>query len=205
MVYIEKKSKKSKRKTTYTMSGSDARLFLYSLLPTETKTNDYILAGADKVYELNDLLAFFNPMFFQKSEVDVFTVYKVNGTIHKDDRLRHKGAKLSTIENFKQKIKKAIPDSEVSIVYENKHFTISIDSLVSNILLICDYKLVILRAYIITEEGNRKIDIKKNDGIVKVVNNILRKQRYYYKRKAEKNEGSKDGKETDSSLSDIWS
>lgn len=204
MIYIEKVSKRAKRKHTYEMNPSAARLFLYSLSPRETNTNDYFLAGADKLYDFNELIAFFNPKFFETITKDMFTVYKINGTLSKEKRMRGNGAKLSTIENFKTKIRKKLSHSAVLMIYQNKVFKIQIDSPISNILLICDYKLTILRAYAITSEGNKKIDIKKNDGVVRVVNGILRKQRYYYKRKVEEDAREKSREKTDDSLSEIW-
>jgi hypothetical protein len=182
MIYIIRKSKRSAKRNQIKLDVNEAKEFLYNIEARSFRTSEFIVYCGDSPEELDEIINYFNEDYLQEMTDDVVIVYKVNGDITKYDRLRNKGATIKSIDNFREKIEKEILGSSVSIVYNADDFEIFIEHPIGIVKIICDYRLVIKKA-LASYNAGEFVDISVNDEIVKVVNRLFRKQRYYYKQK----------------------
>lgn len=182
MIYIIKKSKRAATRKQIKLDMNEAKEFLYNIEARDFRISEFIVYCGDSPEELDEIINYFNEDYLQEMTDDVVIVYKVNGDITKYDRLRNKGATIKSIDNFREKIEKEIYGSSVSIVYNADDFEIFIEHPIGIVKVICDYLLVIKKA-LASYHAGEFVDISVNDEIVKVVNRLFRKQRYYYKQK----------------------
>lgn len=182
MIYIIQKSKRSAKRKEIKLDINEAKEFLYNIEARSFRTSEFIVYCGDSPEELDEIINYFHNDYLQEFTDDVVVVYKVNENITKYDRLRNNGATVKSIDNFREKIEKEIPGSGVSIVYNTDDFEIFIEHPIGIVKVICNYQLVIKKA-LASYHAGEFVDISVNDEIVKVVNRIFRKQRYYYKQK----------------------
>ena len=182
MIYIIEKSKRSAKRNEIKLNLNEAKEFLYNIHARNFRVSEFIVYCGDSTEELQEILSYFSENYLQEMTDDVVTVYRVNEEIGKYDRLRNEGASVKAIDNFREKIENEILGSGVSIVYNTNNFEILIEHPIGIVKVICNYQLVILKA-LASYHAGEFVDISINDDIVKVVNRIFRKQRYYYKQK----------------------
>jgi len=182
MIYVIQKSKRSTRRNEIKLTLNDAKEYLYKIDARSFRINEYMVYCGDSNEEVEELLNYFTEEYLIPTADDVVVVYKVNEAINKYSRLRNNGASVKAINNFRDKIQEEIIGSEVSILFNTEVFEILIENPIGIVKVICNYQLVIKKALALTRNGEF-VDISINDTIVKVVNRIFRKQRYYYKQK----------------------
>lgn len=185
MIYILKKLKNSGREKKMAMTSSEAKQFLYEISNKNFTYSIYAVLGADHKNEFTDLLEFFNPEYFIRKSYDILDIYVANEKIPKLKRQRHDGASIDALLNFKTKIKKAFPDSIVSLTFENAGFLLLVILQDWQVKINCTYDLKILNSYVYLKDG-QFTDIIGGDAITKFVNKLFRNQRYYYSRKDKK-------------------
>lgn len=181
MIYLLKKSKKTNLELRYKLSLDDAKKSLYALNHENFRVNNFYVQGADTVYEMQELLNYFSPNFFTVEQDGMFDMYKVN-IVSKYERIVEKGASIKAIEKFKEKIETEIKNSEIELEFPKETFVMKVYYEGNKFNLICNYDLQILETVPV------KITTKTFEeigGLVKKINGIFRKQRYYYKRKGE--------------------
>lgn len=181
MIYIIQKSKKTNRAKKITFDVDEAKKFLYRLTPKNFLVDRYVIVGAEPENELLNLFSFFNKDYFILSNENGFETYVVNENVIKNDRIKMLGINLDSIEKFCKKIEKVIPDSQVISTNFGETFDLYILSVMGDMKLVCNYNLEIKERYIMGTEG--LVDVSSTDFIVKKVNEIFRKQRYYYRSK----------------------
>lgn len=177
MITIIQQSKQSERTKKYELSPSETRMFLYQLRKSNFSRNNYFLFKTDDPSEYDSLAKFFVDDFFIMSEFNGFWCRKINPKIPIKKRIRHKGATITAIMNFKVKIAKEVKDSIILVVFENKGFSFLIQTPKGNVKLFCNYFLDIQS---IESEIN---NVEHTNEIVRIVNGIFTKQRSYYKNK----------------------
>jgi hypothetical protein len=190
MIYVAQKSKKTARKKLLKLELNDAKDFLYNLSFEDFRAfSYYIYAQGDNYFcELEEIKRFFADDFFKIKEnnTQTYEILIVNEELPKKDRLRIKGASVNSLNNFKDKLEKMIPYSTIRFVYGLDVFSIYIDHIVGSVKIVCNYQLKILESYGYNE--GKYVNIKSSDNLVKIVNKLFRRQRFYYKKEGDKNE-----------------
>lgn len=182
MVTVVQKSKKSARTTEWKMTVNEAKEFLYNIDARSFRINEYMVFSVDDKNEINSIKNYFHQDYLEEIEVDDIKGLIVNENVSKYDRLRNQGASIKSIKNFEEKIQDELDDSEVSIIFKNDNFEILIQHEKRDLKIVCSYQLEIEKALVLNKDWEF-VDISENDEIVKLVNRIFRKQRYYYKQK----------------------
>ncbi len=182
MIYIIQKSKKSSRRTEIKLDVSEAKEFLYEIDARRFRLNEYMVYSSDEASEIEQIIDYFHPDYLCEKNDDIVSVLAVNEDISKYNRLRNQGASIKSVKNFRDKIQNELPESEVSVMFNTNNFEVLIQYEKRDLKIVCNYQLVILKAFALNKDWEF-VDISENDEIVKVVNNIFRKQRYYYRQK----------------------
>jgi len=182
MIYINKVSKKTNKQEALTLSYSKAREYLESLRPQDFLYQDYFLLGTDDENEKKSLFNYFTEEFFIETKTEMFDMFKVNPNVSKKDRLRNNQIKVNAIKKFSEKIKEKLYGEEVSYILGPDTFEILVKKNKFVYEITCSYKLDILNIFVLDEINNTSYSSNEVHNINKTVNEIFRKQRYYYKK-----------------------
>lgn len=183
MIYVLRSSKRSQNEHVSKLSVLETIVFLSKLDYVDFKVNRFYVLGADSEVELNQLLSNFVPEYFVKEE-QTFDRYLVNETINKRNRVSPNRARHLSILRFKEKIEKAINHgATISFNFNDSDFDIIVLVEEQKLKIKCSYKLEVNNGYVYDVKTSDFVDIQKNNKIIKIVNEIFRKQRYYYRGK----------------------
>lgn len=181
MIYIIKKMKKTTNEHYKKLHSSEAKEYFYNLTKDDLATGDIYMTGADSEEELQEILSFFHEDFFLIEDTGLFSVYKVNANINKYNRIRQRGASITALKNFKEKIEKKFPRAGVYFDFKTDNFEIFvvIDNQVHR--FVCSYDLEILESF--ADNRTDYINLSLAAKVRKEINGLFRRQRYYYKRR----------------------
>jgi len=183
MIYILRSSKRSQKENLEKVSVLDAIVILNKLDYVDFKVNRFYVLGADTPEELNQLLSNFVKEYFIK-ETQTFDRYLVNEKISKRNRVSSNRARHLSILRFKDKIQKAINNgATISFNFYDNDFDIIVLVEEQKLKIKCSYKLEVNNGYVYDVKTSDFVDIQKNNKIIKIVNEVFRKQRYYYRGK----------------------
>lgn len=183
MIYVLRSSKRAPKESVDKISVLDAIVLLNKLDYVDFKVNRYYVLGADSPEELTQLLSNFVPEYFVKEE-QTFDRYLVNEAINKRNRVSSNRARHLSIIRFKEKIEKSIGNgAKISFVFHDIDFDILVIVEDQKLKIKCSYKLEVNNGYVYDVKTSDFVDIQKNNKIIKIVNEVFRKQRYYYRGK----------------------
>jgi hypothetical protein len=190
MIYIIQKSKKGNKEKRFVMSVSEASIFLYDIKYAELRNNDFYILGSDNELETEKIVNLFSPQYLIKEEADGFDRFMVNPEITKAKRYATGRAKHKSIEKFGSKIQKAIKqelilDTEVEFIFEQNNFEIYVSYTKQMIKIVCSYTLEVNEGFVFDLNQSEFVDIKKTNKILKIVGDVFRRQRHYYRRKGD--------------------
>lgn len=184
MIYLLRRTKERKREERHDLPFNEAKLFVEGIRAQDFKVSDYLLLGADTPETLKSFMAQFRKDLFIKSveEDAMFDFYMVNPSIPKQERLILNGAKTKSIMDFSEKIRKKIGAENYELYFGYDHFNITFNKKGESFMITCSYELDILNSFAYDEEKKVKVEIEKARSYVLLANEVLRRQRSYYKR-----------------------
>lgn len=184
MVNILQVAKKGGKKINRNMEYTAAKKFLYNLTPAHFQNNDFLLFRASSDFEIEKIRRFFNRQYLLPRTFANLPVFFVNPEIPKSERLVHEGINLRSLENFRSKIEKLIPNSTVEISdISEENFMITVKQPTVVFKAFCSYQLEI-ESFWGTDEKNNFANIEQINEIHRKINSLFVKQRYYYRKKA---------------------
>lgn len=184
MIYIIKKMKKTTKEQYKKLRPSEAKEYFYNLTKDDLATGDIYMTGADTEEELQEILSFFHEDFFLIEDTGMFSVYKVNANINKYNRIRRRGASITALKNFKEKIEKKFPRAGVYFDFKTDNFElfVVIDNQVHR--FVCSYDLEIIESF--ADNKTDYINLSLAAKVRKEINGLFRRQRYYYRRRSKR-------------------
>jgi uncharacterized protein YeeX (DUF496 family) len=178
-----KRSKKTGKEMREVLSSAKAKEYLSQIEATEFKLTDYFLLGADSPEEIKGIIQFFSEEYLVLlKDSDIVEVYSVNPEVRKPNRIRDNRVRVRAIQNFAEKIKQRLYGESVSYILGLDHFEIIIKKNKFTYEITCSYTLDVLNIFVLDELNNTSYSAKEVHDISKNVNDIFRKQRYYYKK-----------------------
>lgn len=183
MIHIMQESTRTDRKRELIMTSSEAKRFLCALNPKTSGYEKYSVISADDNAELQEFLEYFSNGFLVPTNIEVLgVVYVANTAVDRRSRIEDNRISINSLLKFQEKIEQAIPGSEIKMVFNTDDFIIFIRHITGDIKLQCKYDLTIVSGQAKSDNGTY-VDIEKNDCIIRIVNKLFTKQRYYYKNK----------------------
>jgi hypothetical protein len=181
MIYLKIKDKKQGIDTDIKQDFIQAKHFLETLHRDNFRLNDYFLVGADSDDEQNRFMSLFNPAYLIRQNAEPFDYFLVNKGLKKSERLILNGARTQTIMKFSDKIMREIGASAFSVAFSHDCFDLSFEKDNQKIAYTCSYNLEIISSFVYDKDKKVGVDIEVARSYYTVANEILRKQRYYYK------------------------
>lgn len=181
MITILRKSKKTDRQAKYEMSFNSAIEYVNNIESRDFRLNDFYVFSGSTYEEMQELKEYFVDEYFEEYDYGAYNVFKLNGNVNKKDRFISPGISIQSVFNFRDKIEEILSAQEVTVIFNKETFEIYIYTIIGDIKLVCDYYLNILESY--GYNNGEFVNIGKSDTMVKVVNELFKKQRYYYKHK----------------------
>lgn len=182
MIYLRIKDKESGSELDIKKEFGEARAFLENLDRENFRLNQYFLIGADTEDEQNRLMAMFNPLYFIKQVAEPFDYFLVNKKIKKSERLAVNGARTKTIMTFAEKIRKEVGANNLSVSFYHDCFDLVLEKGNQKIAYTCSYNLEIISSFVYDLERKVGVDIELARSYYTIANEILRRQRHYYKK-----------------------
>lgn len=190
MIHIKKISNKTGRAVKKTLELAQAKNLIGNLTQQDFKYSKYIVLGSDKnEEETTTLIASFPPLCFVKKQIEddgfSYEVYEVQ-YVKKTD-MKRAGISETSVLNFIKKIRESITEiTGIDVKYNDDTFDLTVDTAEFTLILIVSYELEILK----TLQGASKenTDVMRSNTVRKRINAIFKKQRYYYRKKAQKND-----------------
>jgi hypothetical protein len=184
MIYLLRRTKERAKEERHDLPFNEAKLFIEGIRAQEFKLADYLLLGADTPETLKSFMAQFNKdLFIPTTEADgFFEFFLINASVPKQERLILNGAKTKAIMGFCEKIKKKIGAENYELYFGYDHFNITFNKKGESIMLTCSYELDILNSFAYDEDKKVKVEIEKARSYVVLANEVLRRQRSYYKK-----------------------
>lgn len=184
MIYLLRRTKEGRKEQRHILPFNEAKLFVEGIKSMDFKAADFLLLGADTPETLKSFMAQFHKDLFIKApeEEDIFDFYFINSKIPKQERLILNGAKTKAIMGFCEKIRKKIQANNYELYFGYDHFNITFNKEGESIMITCSYELDILNSFAYDEEKKVKVEIDKARSYVVLANEVLRRQRSYYKR-----------------------
>jgi hypothetical protein len=184
MIYLLRRTKERKAEERHNLPFNEAKLFVESIRAQDFKVSDFLLLGADTPETLKSFMAQFQKNLFIKSaeEDEMFDFYIINPSVPKQERLVLNGAKTRAIMSFSEKIRKKISAENYELYFGYDHFNITFNKKGESIMITCSYELDILNSFAYDEDKKVKVEIDRARSYVVLANEVLRRQRSYYKK-----------------------
>ena len=182
MIYMKKRSKKTKRSVITKMTLTDAKLFIYNLSKGRFKLSKYYIAGADRLNEMEDILSFFSPEYITKEESNDFDMYLIKENVPKNNRISGNITPTSIL-NIQQKVEKEFSEFHVMFSLDDGKYRITLYDDNHKYTFVINDELEIENALI--ETVIHESALEEHEVVKTRLNKLLIKQRYYYKRKNE--------------------
>lgn len=184
MIYLLRRTKEGRKEEKHTLPFNEAKLFVEGIRAMDFKFADFLLLGAETPEMLKSFMSQFHKDLFIKAPEDegIFDFYFISPKIPKQERLILNGAKTKSIMGFSEKIRKKIGAENYELYFGNDHFNITFNKKGESIMLTCSYELDILNSFAYDEEKKVKVEIEKARSYVLLANEVMRRQRSYYKK-----------------------
>jgi len=186
MIHIIQHFTHTNREKRISLSLSQAKKFLYQLRKAGASVrSDFFVVSGDFAGEVEAITNYFSPKFLTTVQRGFFDVLRVEQDLPRAERLNNAGATPTALERFRLKIIKEIPDAEITFTYSEKMFEILLVRGQEKTKLLYNYALAPLAKLVYSDTAGRFVNIEGASGIALKINEIFRKQRYYYKKKGE--------------------
>lgn len=183
MIKISKVTKTRKTEKNIWLEKQDAIEFLYELNKNDFAGSDYFVVDAEPQYEMDELVGIFSEHFLQM--IGIVDVLKVNPKTIKKERMKNRSVSVMAIKKFAKKFQDYTNTTRLEIDMMPDEFSILCfgDTMgSSNVKFTCDYTLQIRKIELVDIMGNSVGTFDEIQKMKTSINNIMSKQRYYYRR-----------------------
>jgi len=183
MVKISKVTKTKKAEKSIWLEKQEAIEFLYGLGKNDFAGSDYFVVDTNPQYEMEELVGIFSSDFLEM--VGAVDILKVNPKTIKKERMRNKSVSVMAIKKFAKKFQDYTNTTKLEIDMMPEEFSILCfgeNFASSNVRFTCDYTLQIKKIELVDIMGNSVGTFDEIQKMKTSINNILSKQRYYYRR-----------------------
>ena len=176
MIYLLSTSKKSNKECRTRLPVADTIEFLLELDRRRFRTTSFTVLSSDTVEELRQVFDYFNPDYFIKKSQGIFDVYNLNEELLKEERTLKNGIKFRAVNRFKKKIRDKFKNGIVNFKTFSNYFEITVEIGSLRVVMEFDY------TFTLTVDKSQ-YETQEEKAVVTTVNDIFRKQRYYYRKK----------------------